>query len=93
MSKHTVAVHQLMSDTGESFFNVDAQEGSLCVWTSTHEKPTFVLLSGANLLSVIQFDSDAWAEEWFSEHGRNCETVWKADNGLLELEKISHVEP
>jgi len=74
-----VTVHQLMAKTyGKSrvktaFMNVDSDYGYVEVTTIT-SNPTF-LVARKMTISLIQFNDEAWAKDWFTRHQAYIEWI------------------
>ena len=59
-------VYQLESK--DAYFNVDNEfEGGVCVWGFGYKKKT-VLAQQGNHFYFMQFDNDAYYDEWMTEH-------------------------
>jgi hypothetical protein len=87
MPRHTVDVQQLKSD-GDSYLNVDAGMGWVKVETYLHKRPT-LLLRRDNNLALIQFDDEAWMNDWIAANDIGW-TIEHLDD-VSEREKVGRL--
>jgi hypothetical protein len=61
----TATIHQIYSD--RAFFNVLDEPGQVQIWGSCHKQPTILVQDGGTFY-FIQFDNEAYYDEWMSEN-------------------------
>lgn len=70
---NNVTVHQITSlysgNSREAYFNVDAQYGSITVWTNTHDHITILIHQGS-VVYLRSFDSPEYFEDWKTHEGK-----------------------
>ena len=70
-----VTVHQLTTrDKGLAFLNVDEEYGRIDVWGSIYSCPTYLLQAGLEF-HIVQFDNQAYADEFIEENEKNYDKV------------------
>jgi hypothetical protein len=68
---------QIQSNYNDAYLNTrDVGEGGIGVWLWLNPQPTYLLGNGPETCFVT-FASQAWADEWFQEHGAKYEVLWK----------------
>ena len=73
MARHQVIVKQIVSEGGNSIFNVDSDSGHIGVSGYDDPKmPTYLLLKGRHF-TLVQFDSEADMDEFFTA---NADAKW-----------------
>ena len=54
--------------SGRSFLNIETYMGYVQAWGNCFSLPTYVIKHKLNTMSLIQFDSQAWADEWLADN-------------------------
>jgi len=65
---HDVRIHQLNSMNGSAYLNVINKEyGKVDLWTYLNIKNPAYLIQDKNILRIIIFDSEDYANEWLDK--------------------------
>jgi hypothetical protein len=80
----SVIVRQITSkDSGsklQAFMNVEEEAGSVSVWGTCYEHPTYLLMHDRIVWRIIQFDDEAYAKEWLAENGKLYSEIIKLES-------------
>ena len=65
---HDVRIHQLNSMNGSAYLNViDNEYGKVELWTHLNSENPAYLIQDKNILRIIIFDSEDYANEWLDK--------------------------
>ena len=87
MSRHSIDVKQLCSESGQAYINVlNGCSGAIDLHGNTFNSPTYLLITDCTYRFVI-FTSDAWRDEWMSVNRKYYDVVYRiCDGSIIEEE-------
>jgi len=65
---------------GRAYLNIETHMGCVQAWGNCYSLPTYVIKHQLNTMSLIQFDSQEWADEWLTDNPE-WDVVVRLDDG------------